>query len=588
MNKSIKSKKSIFCIKYLVLLIFAVIAFATFFNTIDSSFHFDDALNITRNSDVAVKDLSLNTLKRAALTSTSGLRPFSYLTFALNYYISGMDTTSYHVINIIIHIINAFLIYLIILTLFDYGAADDGKKESLAVSAFFTTLFWLVIPSNSQAVILIVQRMTLLMSLFFLLAFFTYLLGRKKKRAVYFVLTGIFFVLSLLSKQNAVTFPLVIILYELVFVKKGDIKSVTKKETVFFAACFLVIFATLFLYKGSIIDNIVKGYAGRDFSMYERVLTQPRVLLFYLSLLILPLPGRLSITYDIVKSTSLFSPITTLLSIILIIAIFVMSIVRVKKSPYLSFAILWFFITISVESSILPQEMVYEHRMYLPCIFLIGAFIDFVTGRFYERDKAKVAAVFCGVVIIFGIMTGVRGRAWENEFTLWNDTVSKFPNDERALYNLGNEYRKMDDFDKAEKYYLLSIESDPDYAMAYNNLGGLYKLRKEYAKAIKYLKKANELDPDNKESYYNIGVYYLKFGDIDQGIKYLEGAISVDPEYYMAYFPLARSYSDKKKHKKALELLQKALNSSQNEKDKKMAREEIKLITKRMNSQLPK
>jgi uncharacterized membrane protein YozB (DUF420 family) len=270
-----------------------------------------------------VKDLSLSTLKKAALNKTSGLRPVSYIIFALNYYFSGMDTTSYHAVNVIIHIISAFVIYLIILALFDYGAADDEKKGRLAVSAFFTALFWLVIPLNSQAVILIVQRMTLLTALFFLLAFYAYLLSKKGKRVLYLALTGVFFVLSLLSKQNGVTFPLVIILYELVFVKKGDIKSVTKKESILSASMLLILFATLFIYRAAIYNSIVEGYAGRDFSMYERILTQPRVLLFYLSLLLLPLPGRLSVTHDIVKSTSISSPITTLPSIIFIIAAFV-------------------------------------------------------------------------------------------------------------------------------------------------------------------------------------------------------------------------------------------------------------------------
>jgi hypothetical protein len=93
------------------------------------------------------------------------------------------------------------------------------------LSAFFTALFWLVTPLNSQAVIYIVQRMTLLTTLFFLLAFYAYISAREKKKAHLFVLSGVFFVLSLLSKQNGVVFPLVIVAYELIMVRRGEVRG---------------------------------------------------------------------------------------------------------------------------------------------------------------------------------------------------------------------------------------------------------------------------------------------------------------------------------------------------------------------------
>jgi tetratricopeptide (TPR) repeat protein len=597
-----KEKTNILNIKYLVLLIFTVIAFTVYFSSINSSFHFDDTRNISENSDIMVKDLSLTTLNKAAFSNPANLRPVSYFAFALNYYFSGTDTTSYHVTNVIIHIVNAFLIYLIILALFDYGAADDEKKNRLAVSAFFTALFWLVTPLNSQPVIYIVQRMTLLMALFFLLAFFMYLLGRKKKRAVFFILSGIFFVLSVMSKENSVTFPLIIILYELIFVRKGDIKSITKKEKLFLIALSFMLLVPVFVYRADIYKQFLEGGESWDFTMYERLLTQFRVTVFYLSLLILPLPGRLSITHDIVKSTSIFSPITTLLSIIFIIAVFVISVVRMKKSPYLSFAILWLFITLSVEA-VMPIEMAYEHRMYLPCIFLIGVFTDFVVNKLYNKNKVPVIAVFLAMAVLFGTLTGVRGRVWENDITLWNDTVKKYPEDGRAwcqlIYGIGRSYYLAGNYNEALRWYNKGLEKYPentyeniellfnvgmiynvqgfnDHAVSYyekvlakskhkgiiylktmSNLATVYAITGKYEKAEALFKELISLRPDYGKYHYNFGLFLNDRGRYDDAIKEYLSAIEYDRSIVKAYVDAVRGMLKKGDVKSAEQLCKK-------------------------------
>jgi tetratricopeptide (TPR) repeat protein len=534
-------KKQILAIKTLVIFIFAIIAFTIYLNSISSPFFFDDFRNIRDNKNVAINNLFPGTLKKAAFNKTSGLRPLSYLSFALNHYFSGVDTTSYHVVNVTIHIINAFLIYLIILALFDYGAADDEKKNRLAVSAFFTALFWLVTPLNSQAVIYIVQRMTLLMTLFFLLAFYTYLLGRKKKKTVYFILSGVFFLMSILSKQNGVTFPLVIVLHELIFVQKGNIKSITKKENIIFVSVFLILLVIFFTYKTAIFKSISRGYMTRDFTMFERTITQLRVFVYYLSLLILPLPGRLSMTHTVIKSTSLISPITTLFSFIFINILFITAIVRMKKQPYLSFAILWFFVTKSVESTILPLEMAYEHRMYLPGIFLIGAFVNFVTNIFYDKNKVKVTAVFCGIAIAFGAMTEMRGRVWENGITLWSDVLSNYPDDGRASFNLGTNYYKKKMYEEAEPCFVNAIKSkrsNLNKALSYSLSSAYQKLARTQHKlgrpdeAIKNYMKAIEDDEKSPLTYNNLGMIYIEKGDYEKALDCFNNAVEFTHSYF--------------------------------------------------------
>jgi len=564
------NNKNIFDLKFLVLALFFIVAFSVYSSSINSSFHFDDVPNITSNPNVAINNLSFETLKNAALNNEGKIRAFSYLSFALNYYVSGEHTTSYHVVNVIIHAINAFLIYLIILRLFDYDALDGERKRALTVSAFFTALLWLVTPLNSQAVILIVQRMTLLMTLFFLLAFLMYLLGRKRANARYFALSFIFFALSVLSKENGITLPLVIILHEFIFVNNGDLKSVSKKEKLILIALALVLLFPIFSYRAIIFSYFSKSKDFFGFTITQRMLTQFRVHIFYLSLLIMPLPARLCLTHDIVKSTSLFSPITTLLSLLLLVALFVFSILRIKKSPYLSFAILFFFITVSVEA-IVPLEMAYEHRMYLAEIFLIGAFVKAIVDRFYEKNSKAVLSSFLGVAIILSALTGVRGKAWKDEVTLWGDAVKKYPDDARGNYSLGTSLIDKDN-SEAKRYLAISIEEmladlydsqkfklvmayenygivlrnlkedvpaeqaflsalkyDKNHVTAYIHLGILYYEREDYKRALEMYQSADKINPNNADTIRNIGIMYYMLGDYENTLTSFRKALKIDP-----------------------------------------------------------
>jgi Flp pilus assembly protein TadD len=554
-----------------------------YFSSINSSFHLDDFINFAKNPDAKITDLSLSTLKKAAFTDATaagGSRPLARLSFAINYYFGGESTTSYHVVNIIIHALNAFLIYLVILTLFGYDTADDEKKGKLALSAFFTAIYWLVTPFNSQAVIYVVQRMTLMMTLFFLLAFLFYVKGRKRKNAKYFILSVVFFMLSFLSKQNALIFPLIIVLYELIFERGGDLKSVTKNERIILIILTIILFSPLIIF-WDLIDNLFMTSADIwGFTYYERELTQFRVLVFYFSLMILPIPGRLSIIHDIVKSTSLFSPVTTFFSIIFVSGLFVVAILRIKKSPYFSFALLWFFITMSVEA-ILPIQLMFEHRMYLPGIFLIGVSINYVTEKFYGKNGRAVISTFCAIVIIWGVLTAIRGKTWENEITLWSDVSAKYPKNVMSQNNIGNAYIALNDYDQAEKHYLKAIELNDQWYLPHLNLGVVFSKRGNINRAIAKFKKALSLSPDTVLIHMNLGGAYYILEDYENTLKSYDNALRLDPENPNIYNAIGAVYGTLGDYKKAVDYFNKTLYYDPNNINAKRNLSKVK--TRQMN-----
>ena len=330
----------------LVLFIFSIAALVIYSNAFNAPFVFDDYQNIKENPYVRMTEISLDSIAKIA-KCPSEQRPLPNLSFALNYYFHRYDVAGYHVVNVLIHILTAFLVFLI----FRQTLYLSGQKNDLLAAA--AALFWLVNPVHTQSVTYIVQRMTSMATLFFLASLYTYIKARldwrrrqrlNKKHILLFVLSLLSFLAALLSKQIAATLPVFIILYEWFFIKDLDTKWLKKNMHwigVGSVATALIVFAYVHFVA---IDQILQLFEKQHFTLAERLLTEPRVVIFYLSLFFLPLPSRLNLEHDIAVSTSLIDPITTLLSILALMLLLAVAIFAAqKKYKILSFTILWFF-----------------------------------------------------------------------------------------------------------------------------------------------------------------------------------------------------------------------------------------------------
>jgi tetratricopeptide (TPR) repeat protein len=199
--------------------------------------------------------------------------------------------------------------------------------------------------------------------------------------------------------------------------------------------------------------------------------------------------------------------------------------------------------------------MAYEHRMYLPCIFLIGAFVNFVTNRFYGRNKVTLITAFLATAVLLGTLTGVRGRVWENEFTLWSDVVNKYPEDERAWYNIGFEYYRNVDYDKAMRWYNKALEVDPQYEDALFAIGDIYEIVRNYDPAEKYYKEAllyaKEGDDIHLQALNNLGAVYIKTGRYKEAESIYKGLDTLSPKSGLVHSNLGLALKGQKKNKAA-------------------------------------
>ncbi|WP_198013862.1 tetratricopeptide repeat protein [Desulforegula conservatrix] len=255
----------------------------------------------------------------------------------------------------------------------------------------------------------------------------------------------------------------------------------------------------------------IDRYNYRPFSISERLLTEPRIILGYLSQLFYPLSDRFSITHDVEISKNLFQPWMTLPSILAVFTIIVIGFFQFTKRPLLALSILFYFLNHIIESTFIPLELVFEHRNYLPSMFLFMP-VAWGVNEALKRFKGRNCFVYqmiiftaSLVIIWFGINTYSRNNVWKTELSLWYDALKKAPNDARPATNVAialawKDNPTLRDYDVAmalfEKTLLMNKARKNLDSDIYGNIAFIYFQRNQFEKSIEFYKKALDIDPD--------------------------------------------------------------------------------------------
>ena len=357
----------------------AGVAWLAYSNTFSVPFQFDDLPNILDNPNVQIKVLSWDRLEQLLKnTYRATIRVFSYFTLALNYYFGEFDVFGYHLVNILIHIAAGIFLYWFLILTFNLPSLKERYGPLSYKLALFTSLIFISHPIQTQSVTYIVQRMASMGGMFYLLSMVLYIKGRVSHgKARFFCFGGlaVSYAMGVLSKENVAIAPLFLALYEFYFFQNLDLTAKGRKVLLGLVGGLLVLGVLgVVLWGQRYADVIIEDYRLRTFTMSERVLTQFRVVLYYLTLLIYPHPSRLNLDYDFPISKTILNPPTTLISIAIVLGLIGYGLWVAKRRPLWSFCILWYFGNLVIESSIFPLEMVFEHRLYLPSV---GPFILF-------------------------------------------------------------------------------------------------------------------------------------------------------------------------------------------------------------------
>ena len=570
--------------KVFVFITLFIIILSIYSNTFRASWHFDDISNIVNNKALHLTKLSWTNIKNSFFATPSQTkelyRPVACLSFALNYYFGKDNVFGYHIINISIHFLAAIFLFLFIYTTLNLPLLKARYGIHSYFIALLSTILWAVNPIQTQAITYIVQRMASMAGMFYIISMYLYVKGRTAtqtpSKIILFFLCAISILLALGSKENAIMIPATLFLYDCLLIQGISRERVKKQLKILLVGVILAIIICViyFTFSDATLFSFFGLYENRPFTLWERLMTQPRLIIFYISLLLYPMSTRLSLDHDIAISSSLFDPITTILSIIVMLGVVVGTIFISKRRPFIGFSIFFFFLNHTIESTILPLELIFEHRNYIPSmLFFVPIAIAFINALSYFSYKQSMQAIIALSIVLVIIgeshATFMRNFTWKNEKSLWIDCIDKYPGlfrahhnlakyysehnqdekaigkyknaltlklitstDEKAItyFNLGSIYFQKKEFNKAKRYYLQAIKTNPCCQGVHNNLAVLLAITgNNHQKVFNELKKAIACNQANIQAYGNMGILLVKMGRIDEGIVEIKKALKIEP-----------------------------------------------------------
>jgi len=539
-----------------IALVFIVAASFIYSNTLEAPFVFDDKQNILDNHSIRISEITIDSLSKAVFgKKTNSLRPCTRITFALNYYFHRYSLKGYHLVNIVIHILSGILFYFFLKKTLSIPSIQS-RYNNPALIALSAALLWIVHPLHTQSVTYIVQRMNSMSAMFYILSILLYVAGRTHQQELiaqsplrttktWFYFSGAFvsWLMAIGSKENAAVLPFFIFLYEWYFFQNLDRVWLKRNIKIFFLI--IILFGiTAFIFMGpSPFERIqtINDFKNQHFTFMERVLTQPRVIIYYITLLFYPHPSRLNIDYDFPLSHSLIDPATTFFSCFVIISLIGAAVCLAKQERIVSFCIIWFLGNLAIESSVIPLAVIFEHRTYLPSMMI--CLLPVIIGQRHIPVQWIVNALLCIALFIFSFWTYQRNSIWNNPAALWSSCVKNFPNKARPHNNLGNALEKQGSIDVAIKHYHEALRLKPDYEDAHNNMGNALIKQNHIDEAVKHFKTALRINPHYVHAYINLAGAFLKQNRIDEAIQHSKEALRLNTHLSEAHYNLGLAFS---------------------------------------------
>ncbi len=511
-------------------------------NSFFCPFQFDDFPTIVNNPSIT------NIYNLQNIWAYTPCRFITFLSLALNYHFHQLNVFGYHLFNLAVHLMSSILVWQFTrLTLSTPVMRGNKMNQHANPIALLAALVFVSHPVQTEAVTYIWQRATSMGALFYLASLVLYvksrLLEEKGKNPsiekFYYTCSLMIAVLAMFTKENTVTLPLMILLYEFSFLESG--KGLNWKRLLPFLLTMFIIPLTMLFprsdgFQG--IHSLVEGPKG--ISPIHYFLTQLRVMITYIRLLFLPINQNLDYDYHISKSIFEWP---TLFSFWFLVFVLLGARHLFSRYRMVSFSIFWFFLTLVPESSFLPlNDVIFEHRLYLP---MVGYGIFLASSAYYlhQNSAIKTIVILLMAVITFNsILTYQRNKVWRDGYTLWNDTAQKSPHKVRPYNNRGLAYYRQGKFAQALLDFNKAIYINPDFAEGYNNRSVLYALKGNFIQALSDSNKAIKLDPHYADAYYNRGNTYNNHHDFNRAMSDYSKAIEISPDFAGAYYNRASVY----------------------------------------------
>jgi len=530
------------------------LALVLYLNNLQGAFLFDDWTYIVENPLIRdfsyfkhLVNLQEYIVQQGVLLSDIDLvynfvlRPVTYLTYAINYRLHGTDSTGYNLLNNLFHVAATMLVYLFTHLLVRQLRLSAGNRVQSSRIPFLVALLFACHPIQAQAVSYTIQRFTSIAACCYLLSLSAYILSRQSLSrhgtVFWYALAMAAAVTGMLSKENVFTLPIMITVLDFICFRDTLLKRLS--------------LLLPFLAAMAIIPLNIMGLSGHAADLnsnlqlvnFEKtphltyLFTEFRVLVTYLRLLVLPVNQQLD--YDYPLYDSFFAPavIVSLLFLLTLASVAAYSLYSGWKNVrswllLLGFGILWFFVTLSVESGLVPMDdVIFEHRLYLPSV---GIFIAITAAGAHFFHSCNInprrhlfgVTLALAVITIFSIATVRRNSLWADTIRFMEDNAAKSPQKERVQILLGDTYLREGKPQEAIAVYekIRLTQATPQHV--YTNLANAYIRTGDMQKGVQMYQRAIEHAPSDYIPYSMLGMIHVIRGDLETAREMLDSAIS--------------------------------------------------------------
>lgn len=554
-------------------------------NALSNGFVNDDDATVANNA--LIKDIGnlpkLFEKEYFTLSGENSYRPFVTVTYFLDYSLFGLSPLGFHLTNILLHALNAIFLYLF-LTLF-IGASNNktalginttppsvlssfadhfqGRPyRLLSFKPLFITLLFVTHPALTETVNAISFREDLLVFLFYMATLNLYIIIRSdfqmRRSPLLYAISCLTYSFALLSKEMAATLPLIVYCYEWIYKNrtKGLFPILINPYNIgYIAITSVYIYIRFYYFHNPVIVNIP------EWSIMERILTVPWLLLSYVKLILFPI--SLSAYYEFIPLKALLI-LPFILSFTVLLCFFFMALDSGKE---ILFGIVFFVVTLTPVYNIIPIINPFAERyIYLPTVGIVvvtGVYICFILSTVrtkYKNISLLIPALYFLILCLFIVLAVNRNGAWKDTYSLWSDVARKVPKSNRAHYNLGTISNNMGRVDEAISHYQAALATDPDDPKVHNNLANIYSRQGQYSLAILHYQLAIKQNHSDPKIYFNLGTTYGNQGKFSEAAQAFQAALKLDPNNPNVHNSLGLAFKDQNRLDDAIQEFQTSLS----------------------------
>jgi tetratricopeptide (TPR) repeat protein len=508
-------------------------------NSFHGPFFFDDAPSIPENPHIRHLWPIPETLSAPPYSTVNG-RPTVCLTLALNYAFGGLNVAGYHAANLTIHLLSALVLFGIVWRTLD-SETLRGRFPGAAVGlAAVIALLWELHPLQTESVTYIVQRTESLMGLFFLLTLYGTIRGAHSPRPrPWYLAAVISCALGMGSKEVMVAAPLIVLLYDRVFLA-SSFRELWQRR----AGLYVGLAATWLLLAVLVArtPHSATGFGMKNLTPWDYLKTEAGVILYYLRLGFWPRP----LVIDYSDWPIAHSWTNALVPGAVVLGLLAATVWALRHRPALGFLGAWFFLILAPTSSVLPNvgEVAAERRMYLPLAAVVTIVVvgGYALGKrlFTKPQVIVLGCVATGAAAVwFTFLTFQRNQDYQSTLSIWQDTVDKRPSNTRAHNNLGIVLAQLGRVPEAIGQFQQALRIEPDSEMAHYNLGNVLVQAGRTEDAIGHYHEALRIDPGDFKALTRLGNVLQRLGRVPDAIGDYEHALSLKPDYAEAHNNLA-------------------------------------------------